>query len=109
MSIQHPDVIDGIGLEDDGAKVVMLISDHLSWDDTAHVPLLVAKIEAYASAALSGQLMSSYPLSEGKPISVRLVYHDLPNGEAQLLLSGIGDQLRAVGIGFEHTSLPHDY
>lgn len=102
-------MIDGIGLEDAGAKVVMLISDHFSWDDPAHIPLLVAKIEAYASAALSGQLVSSYPPSEGKPISVRLVYHDLPHGEAERFLSGIGDQLKAVGIGFEYTPLPHDY
>jgi hypothetical protein len=40
---------------------------------------------------------------------VRLVYRDLPNDQAQRFLSGIGDQLKAVGIGFEHRSLPHDY
>lgn len=109
MSIQRSDVIDGIGLENVGEKVVMLISDHLAWDDPAHVSLLATKIEAYASAMLSGQLADSYPQATGKSTIIRLIYEKLPDAAALCFLSMIEDQLRIAGIGFEHMPLPSNY
>ena len=109
MSIQRSDVIDGIGLEHADEQVVMLISDHLAWDDPTHVPLLATKIEAYASATLSGQLADSYPQAAGKSTIIRLIYEKLPDTAALRFLSTIKDQLQLAGIAFEHLPLPPNY
>ena len=58
MSIEQADVIDGIGVRPDEA-VEMLISDHLQWDDEQHLELLATKVETYANAGLSGELVGS--------------------------------------------------
>jgi hypothetical protein len=50
-----------------------------------------------------------YPLSEGELVSVRWINRHQPDRDIQRFLNGIGDQLKTAGIGFEHTSLPHDY
>jgi hypothetical protein len=73
MSVEQADVIDGLGLRSDGT-VEMLISDHLEWGGEQHLQLLAAKIDAYANAALSGQLVQSYPAAEGKQVRIKLVW-----------------------------------
>jgi len=87
----------------------MLISDDMGWDDYQHIPLLTAKIEAYANAATSNQIAEMLPNSEGKPVVIRLVYKHLPHAEILSVLNVIADQLSGIGIGFEHTVLPYDY
>jgi hypothetical protein len=109
MSVDRPDVIDGIGVEAAGEKVVMLISDHLPWDDSAHYQILAAKIEGYVSVVVSGQLARSHPPSAGKSPIIRLVHQYAPDETAIVFLRSVGSQLQFVGIDFEHTSLPSGY
>jgi hypothetical protein len=109
MSVLNPSVIDGVGIEVGTDKVVMQISDHLSWDDPEHIPNLTRKIEAYASAALSGHLTENYAAFEGKPVLIRLICRVLPDEGALRFLTSIEGQLRSAGLEFEHIMLPHDY
>jgi hypothetical protein len=108
MSVEQADVIDGLGVRPDGA-VEMLISDHLDWDDDQHLPLLAAKVEAYANAALSGQLVQSYPPAEGRPVSIKLVWQHIPNAAAARFFETLQGQLKTVGIDFEPVALPEGY
>ena len=105
MSIEQPDIIDGVGVRPDGS-VEMLISDHLEWDHEQHLQMLTSKVEAYANAALSGLLVESYPPAEGKRVSIKLVCQHVPNAGVGPMLAAIEAQLRQVGIGFSQTELP---
>lgn len=108
MSVENPSTIDGIGIEDD-AKVVMLISDHLEWDNPRHLAQLKSKIESYANAILSNQTAEVIPGAAGKPHIIRLIHQYLPTDEAVRVLAAMQQQLESIGVGFERTLLPHDY
>ena len=108
MSVEQADVIDGLGIGADGAAE-MLISDHLEWDNERHLELLAAKIEAYANAALSGQLVDVYPAAEGKPVRIKLVWQHVPDAAASRFFEAVGGQLRSAGIEFSQTALPSGY
>jgi hypothetical protein len=108
MSVENPSEIDGIGIEDD-ETVVMLISDHLEWDDPRHLAQLKSKIESYANAILSDQTAEIIPNAAGKPHIIRLVHQHLPTDDALRVLAVMQQQLERIGVGFERTLLPHDY
>jgi hypothetical protein len=107
MSVENLNVIDGMGLDAD--RAVMVISDHLEWGDPVHLSLLGAKIEAYANAALSGQLVESYPQAKDRPLAIKLVWQHEPDETAASFVETIRQQLDQVGIAFEHGPLPDDY
>ena len=86
----------------------MLISDHLEWDDH-HLRLLAAKVEAYANAALSGQLAERYPAADGKRVFIKLVWQHIPNAAAARFLENLQEQLSSTGINFEAAALPEEY
>ncbi|HEY1604676.1 MAG TPA: DUF6572 domain-containing protein [Allosphingosinicella sp.] len=108
MSVEQADVIDGVGVRPDGT-VEMLISDHLEWDGEQHLRLLESKVEAYANAVLSGQLVQDYPVAEGKPVCIKLVWQHVPNADAARCFEAVGEQLRRVGIEFTQATLPDPY
>ena len=48
MSIIETQVVDGIATTDDGKELIMLITDHLNWDnEMEHLLLLQDKINTY--------------------------------------------------------------
>lgn len=108
MSIEQADIIDGLGVRQDGA-VEMLISDHLLWDSDQHLQLLASKVEAYANAALSGQLAQVYPLAKDKPICIKLVWQHVPDPSAVRFFEAIEGQLKGIGIEFTQMALPARY
>lgn len=87
----------------------MLISDHLPWIGDQHLQLLGAKIEAYANAALSGQLAQVYPSAKGKPVCINLVWQHVPDATAARFLEVVEGQLRSAGIEFTQAALPDRY
>ncbi|WP_426014022.1 DUF6572 domain-containing protein [Caulobacter sp. DWR2-3-1b2] len=106
MSVENANVIDGLGLSKGGSCVEMLISDHLPWRDPNHFSFIEAKVEAYANAYLSGQLVETLPSAEGKPALIRLVWKYQPDDEATRFLNDVRQQLIGVGIEFEPCALP---
>jgi len=106
VSVENPNVIDGVGLRKDRSCVELLISDHLPWGDPNHFSLIEAKLEAYANAYLSGQVVESLPSALGKPALIRLVWKYEPDNEAARFLNAVGQQLIGVGIEFETGPLP---
>ncbi len=87
----------------------MLISDHLEWHDDRHLQLLAAKVEAYANAAVSGELARSYPAAEGRQVRIKLVWQHVPNGGAASFFEALEGQLRGAGIEFASVALPDGY
>jgi hypothetical protein len=56
MSVEQTDKIDFISTSP-GEKVVLTISDHLSWDEDGHLHLLQDKINVYLEFIESEQLL----------------------------------------------------
>jgi uncharacterized protein DUF6572 len=83
MAIDEPGVVDAIGTLLDKGEVVLTISDHLDWDDPAHVPALQAKLNRYIAFIESGEVFESYPAAKGKRLRIDIVcqYDPVPRGE----------------------------
>ncbi|MGG3891368.1 DUF6572 domain-containing protein [Metabacillus fastidiosus] len=62
MSVLERNKIDGIGKSRAGNKLVLMIADHLNWEnELQHLTLLQDKMNAYISFIESGQVYSLYP------------------------------------------------
>jgi len=71
--------------------------------------MLVAKVEAYTNAALSGQLVEAMPQAEGKAVCIILFWEHLPDAGAKRAFEDIQQQLSSVKISFETRTLPAGY
>ena len=73
MSIEDPNVIDFVSLDQNG-NVFLTISDHLEWDaDNEHLLLLQEKINSYLSSIESGDIYKKYPKAKGLKIIINLM------------------------------------
>lgn len=62
MSVMEKNKVDGIGKSKEENKIVLMISDHLDWDnEMLHLKLLQDKINAYIEFIESGQVYNNYP------------------------------------------------
>ena len=97
MSVQDPDVVDFIGMSEDGNRIVLGISDHLIWDDE-HFPTLEKKINAYLAFVRGRQLLETRPDAEGKDVEINIVCKHEPNTKAKSLLAAATEDLGKDGI-----------
>ncbi len=101
MSVDNLSVIDYITEKDN--TVILTISDHLQWDEESdHLFLLQEKINAYLMAIESGQLVSKYPASIGKQVSISVAMKYDPNDIGRLFLLRVKEALLKVGYGFSY-------
>jgi hypothetical protein len=62
MAVDNTKVIDGMGKSKEKNELILLITDHLNWDEEyEHLKILQDKINAYASYIESKQFDESYP------------------------------------------------
>ena len=75
MSIEQTQVVDGIGVDKKTGELLLIITDHLNWNDNPddHLMLLQEKINAYLSFVESGELLEAYPDSKDRSIIVNVV------------------------------------
>lgn len=65
MTIEQLDKVDVIA--NDNEKVILVISDHLEWDDQNEKLLLLQdKLNLYLSFIESGEIFEQYPIAKGK-------------------------------------------
>lgn len=98
MSIAQHDKID-ILFRDDEGRGVLVISDHLDWeefDEGDHLLLLQAKINTYLTFVDSGQLAKAQPDWKGLPIVIQVDAMFEPNDKALQFYRAAG---KAVGEG----------
>jgi hypothetical protein len=107
MTIEQADKVDGVGIDKHANEVVLLISDHLLWDDEgAHISSLEYKLGAYINYINSGQHLESIPQARGLPVRIRLVHEHPPTSSAQVVLRAIETQLETMKIRFSYGPLP---
>ena len=107
LSILQSDRVDGLGISRGNNELVLIISDHLGWDDEgAHVSALEAKLSGYIDYVRSGQHHEAIPESAGLPVRINLVCEHVPTDNGELILETVRGQLEGLGIGFSHETLP---
>lgn len=107
MSVNQTDTIDFISTTPDG-KVVLTISDHHSWDETWHLPLLQEKINAYLQFIESGQILEDYPKAEGRKVVIETVMKFEPSDEATDFLGKAKEIINKAGFEFKWRVLEAD-
>jgi hypothetical protein len=74
MTIEDADTVDLIGTEKGDGAAVLVISDHLDWNDTErHLKLLQEKINAYLAFIESGEMYDRHPSARGAKIVIKVV------------------------------------
>ena len=73
MSVENPEVVDAIGIDNASGDVVLTISDHLEWDAAkTHLLVLQDKINRYIGFIESGELLTTYSKAEGRKIRIEV-------------------------------------
>jgi CRP-like cAMP-binding protein len=74
MTIEQASTVDFISIDPTTNKVVLTISDHLTWNPgNNHLMLLQAKINNYLAFIESGELLQTYSEANGRPIVIDVV------------------------------------
>lgn len=99
MSIDNPDVIDAIGIDQETGEVILTISDHLEWETACeeHKTLLEEKIGQYLNFITSGQLIEDYPDGEGRKIRIDIVQKFPPDEHGHRWLHAAKSRVEAQG------------
>ena len=102
MSILEKDKVDGIGISKDGNKIILMISDHLEWDDEyEHLTMLQDKINAYISFIESGQIEEIYPEVNIHQFIISIHFKYIITEKCLEFLSVVNKQLNEIGIYIE--------
>jgi hypothetical protein len=103
MTVEQTKVIDIVSLDGKTGKVILTVSDHLDWTDSAHhQEILQAKFNAYLAFVESGEMLKSYPDAVGRSIEFKVVFKSKPDHagrgfliEAQKIIESAGFSLRS--------------
>lgn len=103
MSVVDNKTVDGIALTDDKSGIILLITDHLDWEDEyKHLILLQEKINAYVSFIEERQYVEIYPCESinYSLIEVHFLYNLTCNAEK--FIHTVNNQLNELGIGIRY-------
>src|SRR5260370_4190277 len=70
MTVEETDKVDRLAFDRQNGDVLLVISDHLDWDENEgeHLLALQGKLNTYLVFVDSGQLYAKYPRAVGKKI-----------------------------------------
>ncbi len=98
VSVEQSNLIDLMGIDKSSGEVVLTISDHLDWSDSrSHQKILQNKLNRYLAFVESGEILESYPESEGRSIAFKVVLKFSPDDEGRLFLAKAKEALEASG------------
>lgn len=99
MSIEQSDVIDIIGTDRTSGHVVLTISDHLDWiDSAAHQMVLQIKLNRYLAFVESGEILQSYPDAKNRPIAFKVVFEFPPDEAGRTFLAKVRSVVESAGF-----------
>src|ERR1700730_338168 len=82
MTVEQTKVIDIISQDRRTGQVILTVSDHLEWNDSArHQEILQAKLNAYLAFAESGEILEKYPDAAERTDAVKFVLKFKPDLE----------------------------
>ena len=110
MSIQDGSVVDIISIREQDSTVVLTVSDHLDWSDTAqHQTLLQTKLNRYLAFVESGELLERYPAAKGLAVRFAVVFKFKPDMEAVDFLRKAKEVIESAGFSLETSVFAESY
>jgi hypothetical protein len=103
VTIEQCDKIDGMGIDRATGAAILVISDHLPWDDR-HSSVLEAKLASYVRFIESGQIQEQLPSATQREIRLHMQYR--PTGFGLRFLEAAKASLASKGILFSYGPLP---
>lgn len=101
MSVVDLMVIDFVAINAASGDAILVISDHLEWDErNEHLLILQNKINAYLEGIEGGSLYETYPDAKYRNIVIEVKAKYAPNETGRIFLGRTEMQLKAAGYGF---------
>jgi len=101
MSIEQAGVIDSIKTKDNETVCVVIIFDHLEWNDSKHLIALQDKINNYLSFIESGEIYKHRPEAKTQAIEISIYCKFVPEEPDDLkFLQFARDSIKNAGFGF---------
>lgn len=103
MSIEDTGVVDAIGSDDFDGEVVLLISDHLNWDDESnHLILLQSKINTYIRFYESGEIYEKYPSLSGRRVIIKIDFKYQVSDRFKWFIGQVKSVIKPIGLDIEY-------
>lgn len=110
MSVEQFEVVDIISIDKQTGHVVLTISDHLDWSDTArHQTILQSKMNAYLAFVESGEILKSYPDAAGRSIAFKIVFMFRPDEAGREFLFKAEKVVVSAGFSLRHELFAESY
>ena len=107
MTVENPQVVDFISIDDASGDIVLTITDDLPWDgDHGHLMALQEKLNGYLSFIESGELLASRPEAAGRRVRISLVHREPLTSIARRFLDTAQAIIADAGFGFTWRHLP---
>ena len=102
MSLEQPNVIDALGVDEESGRTVLVIRHPEAWDGSARqLFLLQEKLNAYLSFALDGEMAEAYPDLAKRALGLRLESVTAPDPQTLHFLGHIRRQIQFQDIELE--------
>jgi hypothetical protein len=110
MSIKQLDTVDVISEDKESGDVILTISDHMDWSDSAkHQTLLQAKLNKYLAFVEGGEILERYPKAKGRRLIFNIAFKFKPDLEGRKFLSKVKEIIESAGFGFRPEIFAESY
>ncbi len=94
-------MVDFVGIRGSDGRCTLTVSDHLAWDDPAHLTQLQDKLNDYLAFIESGEIYQKFPDARGREIEIQVFCkHMPPSDDALPFLDHAAKKIRGAGIHF---------
>jgi hypothetical protein len=99
VSVEQTDVVDILGIDRETGHVVLTISDHLDWSDSAgHQTILQKKLNTYLAFVESGEILEQYPNAKNRPVAFRVVFQVPPDESGRAFVARAREVIESAGF-----------
>ena len=100
MPVDDSSVIDFVAIHSTTGDAILVIADHLEWDDrNEHLLILQNKINAYLDGIENGSLYEAYPDAKNRNITIEIKAKYEPNETGYKFLERAKEVLNSAGYG----------
>lgn len=101
VPVNQSETIDLLSFEKESGDVVLTVSDHLDWQNSAaHQQILQTKLNTYLAFVEGGQLLAEKPEAKGRRITFAVVLKFPPDRDGQAFLEKAAEVIRLAGFAF---------
>jgi hypothetical protein len=106
LPVDDLSVIDFAAIDAATGEAILVIGDHLEWDDqNEHLFLLQSKINAYLEGIENGSLYEAYPDAKNRNIVIDIKAKFEPNEAGRIFLERTKKDLNTAGYRLDFTVL----